>query len=221
MHSLALITFAVAHEARLFRPKIRKQAGFQVILTGVGQTNAARAIREALKSKPRLVITSGYAGALDPLLPVGTVVYDGDNDLELLKSLPPLGARKVQFYCAHRVVSKAADKNALRQKTGAHAVEMESAVIRSACRSAGVPSLTVRVISDAADEDFPLDFDRCMTPTFEISYGKLFWNLLTSPQRIPRLIAFRNRLNPARRQLTETLLKIVDHPLTQAVQAFD
>ena len=72
-------------------------------------------------------------------------------------------------------------KPALWQSTGADAVEMESSVIRNICREQKIPSATIRVISDDASQDLPLDFNAMMTPEDRIHYPKLIWAVLSRP----------------------------------------
>jgi hypothetical protein len=151
------------------------------------------------------VLSCGFAGALDPKFKVGDVLFDEDPETGLGDALRPLGAVPARFHCSDRVVVSAADKAALFRSTGADAVEMESSVIRALCRERGVPGATVRVISDAANEDLPLDFNVLMTAEQRISAAKLAGAILTSPRAVPRLMRLRRNTNLAARRLAGVL----------------
>ena len=111
--------------------------------------------------KPRLVISAGYAGALQPGQAVGDLVL-GEN-----YSSPALRREALLHLVGERVrigalltesvaIENAAAKKALHDATGALAVDMETAWIARVCAAATVPLLSLRVISDAADQDFPV-----------------------------------------------------------------
>ena len=93
---------------------------------------------------------------------LGTVVYEQDFDAGFARELEELGAVAAKFYC-HRRVAITTEKRALWEETAADAVEMESSVIRTICREFKIPSATVRVISNDAGQDLPLDFNALMT----------------------------------------------------------
>ena len=117
-----LICFAVNEEARGFTPP---DPGVHVLITGMGRANAERALRQALQqTKPSLILSSGFAGGLDPALAKGTVLFSDDSDPRLHAGLIATGARPAKFTCADRIAVTAAEKRALRQQTGAAAVEM-------------------------------------------------------------------------------------------------
>src|SRR5688572_21640954 len=143
-----LVCFAVPFEAKPFLKLVQHRSDFHVIITGMGVRNAARSIGDALRvQRPARVFTCGFAGALNPELKCGDVVFD-TTDALLARLLQVASARKAALHCATRVAITRAEKIALHQRTNADAVEMESEVIRRACAEAGVPCATVRAISD-------------------------------------------------------------------------
>jgi adenosylhomocysteine nucleosidase len=184
-----------------------REAGVtQVWVTGIGRRNAADNIREALiKVRPERVITAGFAGGLNPDLKLATVVFEEDFGAGFGRELEKLGAVSAKFYCHRRVAITAAEKRVLWQQSGADVVEMESSVIRTICREFKVPSATVRVISDDASQDLPLDFNALMTSEDRINYPKLFWKVFSRPSRIFRLMEFQQQTMAAARQLGAVL----------------
>lgn len=200
-----LVIFAVKEEADCFRPADLSLA-CRTALAGMGKHNAERSIRQALAgTSPDFVITAGFAGGLNPQLVLGTVVFEADEGSGWEPRLASAGAVRARFHCADHVAVTAAEKQALRQATGADAVEMESGVIRRICREKGIPSATVRVISDAAGEDLPLDFNRLMTTDYRLDFVKLAGCILRSPRKIGQLMRFQKQTQAAARSLAGVL----------------
>jgi adenosylhomocysteine nucleosidase len=198
-----LVCFAVKEEAKYFSPE-KAVAACATMLTGIGRRNAERTVRERLeKERPGLVISAGFAGGLNPQLKAGAVVFDAGEPLA--SRLTEAGATRVRFYSAERVVVTAAEKAGLWKSDGADAVEMESAVIRRLCGERGIASATVRVISDAADEDLPLDFNKLMTAEDEIDYVRLARTVAFSPIRLPALFRFQRQTIQAAGALAKAL----------------
>lgn len=182
-----LVCFAVKEEAKFFSSTAAGDC--RQIIIGMGVGNAARGIESALsQSKPQLVITAGFAGGLNPKYILGTVLFDEDSGAGLGEKLLKAGAVKARFHCSERVAVTASEKRQLWNSTGADAVEMESSIIRARCLQNNIPSATIRVISDTADEDLPLDFNSLMTADCRIDFAKLAWQVVTHPQKIPRLM---------------------------------
>jgi adenosylhomocysteine nucleosidase len=203
-----LVCFAVKQEAKFFfKPES------EILISGMGPSNAEKTLKRVLEKKRHsLVLSCGFAGALNPALTVGTVLFDADEATGLSSPLHSAGARPGKFHFSDRVAITAAEKKALREKTGADAVEMESQVIRSICKNIGIPSATVRVISDAADENLPLDFNALMSAENRLSYGRLFWTILNSPGAIPGLLRLERQTKMAAQKLAEVLGRIIPAP---------
>ncbi|HKS37255.1 MAG TPA: hypothetical protein VJW76_08710 [Verrucomicrobiae bacterium] len=208
-----LVTFAVIEECRPFHKAIPGPGEMAVLVTGIGARNAEKAIRAAFATRrPEAVLTCGFAGGLNPELPAGTVVFSADNESGLSPALLSAGARPARFHCAERVVATAEEKKALRKSTDADAVEMESGIIRALCREQKIPSATVRVISDAANEDLPVDFNRLLDAEQNLSYGRLLLMLVASPGKIGALLRFHRQTKAAAEGLAEVLKKVICAP---------
>lgn len=201
-----LVCFAVPQEARPFRRLA--PAGMRIVVTGIGERRTRAAVERALSTpgaRPNAVLTCGYAGGLDPALKAGEVLFDASPDFPLAGQLAQAGARRGRFHCAGAVASTAAEKRLLRQQTGADAVEMESGVIREMAQARGIPAATVRVISDEAAEDLPMDFNAVTGPDGGLSPMRLAGALVVNPRLIPRLMAFGRRTGAAAEALAGVL----------------
>ena len=177
---------------------------------------------------PELVLTCGFAGGLNPDLKLGEVVFETAN-APLAPSLSPLGGERVsartgeglfskllaagakpaKFFCTDRIATTTAEKEKLRAETGADAVEMESDAIHAVCRERGIPCATVRVISDTASEDLPLDFNQLYKADMSPDYGKLVWTIVKSPRKIGALLRLQKRCRFAAEQLAGVLAKVI------------
>ena len=200
-----LVCFALREEAVPFRKICAGKPEVSVLITGIGQKNAENSVRDFLGSHaPTLVLTCGFAGGLNPELTAGAVVFATDN-ASLHKKLMGVGVRRARFCCTSRIATTAVEKQELRRSTGADAVEMESAAIHAICRERGIPCATVRVISDTANEDLPLDFNRLAKPDLSLDYGKLAVAVAKSPGKIGALLRLQKQTRFAAEQLAEVL----------------
>ena len=153
-------------------------------------------------------MTCGFAGGLNPELKLGEVVFEIPQPSTFNLQLSTCGAKPAKIFCADRITTTVAEKKKLRAETGADAVEMESAAIHAVCRERGIPCATVRVISDTADEDLPLDFNALAKPDKNLDFGKLAWAIAKSPGKIGALMELQKKTKFAAEQLAEVLAKI-------------
>jgi adenosylhomocysteine nucleosidase len=230
MHANTLICFALKEEAAPFRKMAAGKSGISILITGIGRQNAEKSVREFLATNsPKLVLTCGFAGGLNPDLKLGEVVFEtsfpgssrGDEAPIKIgnQSEPPYvgcydklvaaGAKPAKFFCADRITTTVAEKKKLRAETGADMVEMESEAIHSVCRERVIPCATVRVISDTANEDLPLDFNRLFKPDMNLDYDKLAWAIAKSPGKIGALLKLQKQTRFAAEQLANILGKII------------
>jgi len=181
---------------------------------------------------PNLVLTCGFAGGLNPDLALGAVVFEltdrrgefhepqtenesgarsarPSESSSLREKLLATGAKPAKFFCADRIATTVDEKRKLRAETSADAAEMESEAIHDVCRERGISCATVRVISDTANEDLPLDFNQLFKSDMSLDYGKLAWAIAKSPGKIGALLKLQKRIRFAAEQLADILGKII------------
>jgi nucleoside phosphorylase len=135
-----------------------------VLESGMGAERTAKALawlvdpgRKHGLPSPRVIISAGFAGSLSLECAVGDVVaatevctLEGES---WPTSWPPAqceGVRQGRLVSATRLVSTANEKLDLARRSGAVAVDMESAVVARASAARGVAFGCVRGISDGA-----------------------------------------------------------------------
>ena len=211
-----LVCFALKEEAAPFHKIAARHPGVVTLIVGIGRANAEKSVRSFLAGggqTPELVLTCGFAGGLNPDLKLGEVIYEsgkrkaesGNLDERLLAA----GAQPVKFTCTDHIAITAMEKWQLAIDTNADAVEMESAAIHAVCAEKKIPCVTVRVISDTAHEDLPLDFNALAKADKSIDFGKLFLAIAKSPNKIPQLMQLQKKTKFASERLADVLGKII------------
>jgi nucleoside phosphorylase len=226
-----LVTFAVATEFAAWRRQhdfrqvahepfglyVSEIAGnpVRVVLTGMGTAAATQATRWALTSPADICISSGFAGALNPELGVGTVVGGRvilraerelavASDHQLIAVAQDAGARQVdRFLTSEHLIADAAQKIALAGE--ADAVEMESFVILAEAARHGVRATAIRSISDMASYSLPYDFDQARDARGQMRLSVLMGQIIRQPQHLPALLRFARDCRFAARQLADFL----------------
>jgi adenosylhomocysteine nucleosidase len=205
-----LVCFALPDEACPFRKLAGQRADVRILETGMGRRNAAAALTQTLAaSPPRLVLTCGFAGGLNPSLFIGDLIFEAEDDFPLRARLLATGARPARLHCADAIAATAQAKRRLHAATSADAVEMESGAIREVCRQAGVACATLRVISDTVREDLPFDFNQFTHADQSLNLPKLLLALAGSPSKLGGLLKLRRNCRFAANRLALALVSIL------------
>jgi adenosylhomocysteine nucleosidase len=173
-------------------------ARWLLVANGPGPALAGK----ALETNPAVdaVISIGFCGALDPALRIGDIVVSGE-----LKGVRASFIRG-DVLSLDRVAVTAEEKRKLRDSTGAAVVEMESAAVAKKAREWGVPFRCVRVVSDTAGEDMPLDFNRYRDADGRFQRLRIAGAALARPfTALPGLVRLDRNCRHAAEQLGEFL----------------
>jgi adenosylhomocysteine nucleosidase len=206
------VCFALTEEAGTFK-KIYT-GNTPVFYTGIGRLNAEKATREFLATNtPGLLLTCGFAGGLISDLKIGDVVFEmpsgGSDSADVRSKLTAAGAKAAKIACVDRIATTAKEKKKLREETGADAAEMESGAVQALCRERGILCATVRVISDTADEDLPLDFNNFLKEDKSLDMSKLMMAVARAPWKMGALMELQKNTKLAAQRLAEVLVKVI------------
>jgi adenosylhomocysteine nucleosidase len=210
-----------------------------VLLTGMGGENAAKAILSIPLEIHDVCISSGLGGSLDVVLKPGDVVVahttetldqncKASSDAVLFDLAVTSGAKAVNVsLTSEKIVATAEEKEDLSRKGSV--VEMETSYILAAAMQRHVPCVAIRAISDAADEDMPVDFARILDSHGHLKMGGLLKEVGLNPYRIPLLLQFGRQSRAAGKSLADFLDRyisaisqncaILAHPKTEEVSA--
>lgn len=191
--------------------------------TGLGR-RAEGALRALLERHlPRLIVSAGLAGALDPDYVRGELVLcetllDGSRESgppehsnrELLDRAVAEAARAAvpvrvgRSLTVEDVAATVDAKAELRRTTGADIVEMESYWLARLARERGMPFLTARTVLDAANESLP-EVPGLVRPDGSLNPLRAF----ARPAALPALLRLARAERAALANLTRFLAALV------------
>ena len=184
------------------------------VANGPGMKNARTAVATVCgKETPSAIVSVGYVGALDPALEVGQIFlarrlkrigekvdYQGE-----LPAFPNAeGVAQGTLLTIDRVAQTRQEKGMLRQ-SGADAVDMEAYAVAGEAAKRRVPFYCVRVVSDHANTDFPVDFNRARRPDGSFVRWRILAQAGFSSSRWQRLLDLKREADLASQRLAEFL----------------
>jgi len=154
-----------------------KLAGKEVVIveSGVGSKAAARATAETIKFyQPRWVVSAGFAGGLTDALRRGHILM-ADEVASLSGQRLPVGMKLDPTWLAATkglhvgrlltvdgIIRQPAERRRLAAEHGAIACDMETFGVAEACQQHNAKLLSVRIISDAVDDELPPEIEHLL-----------------------------------------------------------
>lgn len=174
------------------------------VTNGPGPVLAAEAVSR-VKDRPDLVVSTGLCGALAPELALGDIFVAtavNGKPAELPRTRLPF--RSGPLISVDRVVQTAAEKQQLRKRSGAMAVEMEAEAVAAYARRNGFPFYCIRVVSDVAEESFRVDLNAARGRDGRFSVPRILLQAARRPLiAVPELLRLRRNAELAARALGE------------------
>jgi len=226
------VTFALPAESSDFLRHLRNQSrtdrsgirtirgtiddrAIEVLHTGVGEKVCRQRVAEFLQDQQfDLLISSGFAGALNDTLQIGDLLLAKNfSTVELTKvgsSFSRLPVHEADLLTVHALIDSNDERNKIARTSGAAAVDMETEFIARACAEHGIPLLSLRVITDTPRGPFPAPpnvlFDIEQQQTRFLTLATFF---LARPNRVPQLIQFARRIARVRKIIASALFDVV------------
>lgn len=207
---MTAVTFALPSESSAFRRLLGDRHREVAILhTGVGAEVCRQRIGPFLDAQSfDFLISSGFAGGIDPSLGVGDLLLaENFSDPALLaRAREVLISRVAKLVTADRIIESPTERQQFAHEHGAAAVDMETEWIARACADRKIPLLSLRVISDTTAAPLPAPpavlFDLARQKPNAL---KLTGYLARHPGRIVRLMRFARQIAFARANLAAAL----------------
>lgn len=224
------VVVALVDEARVllphgnlpYRTTIPLSTSLALRICGMGPESAAAAARALLAEKATSLVSYGLAGALAPGLVPGALVlpeqvaFLGSHRLVDLswrqriaqRLAPHLNPDASLLLTLKEPVVTATAKARMHHATGAAAVDMESGAVLSVAAEAGVPSLVLRAVVDAAETTLPQAALAGLGGGGQPRAAAVVLALLQRPWELAALIRLSGNLRAALQSLRRTWLQL-------------
>mgnify|MGYP002640808426 CR=1 FL=1 len=190
------------------RALLKDGAELLVVRSGMGMDNAFSAAMWLSGKNLAALGSFGVSGGLDPGLGVGDLVFadavfmegedgvsqvwrrdESEPEAEFHESVAKgVTIRWGPIITVRQAVLNAARKKALFDRTGAMAVDMETAAVAQAANQAGLPFFAVRAVCDTAAVSIPEALYQCVDQRGRPRFSYLFCLLFRKPSSMSHLI---------------------------------
>jgi adenosylhomocysteine nucleosidase len=221
------VVAALAAEARALGPSMPRGGdpplselahlgdGALLAVSGIGRLSAEAAARALVEAGASSLMTFGMAGGLDPALKAGSVVLpcemisaDGRRFAasrswreRVAAEISSLRAvTEGNLLTSAQAIDTPAEKTETFRRTGAAAVDMESAAVAEIALHFNLPFIAVRVIVDTAADTLPRAVVNA-SRAGQVQISRLIAGLILAPGQIPALIRLSQRYRIATRSL--------------------
>lgn len=180
------------------------QGNTSIVSAGIGKKAAAAAADTLIEViKPDLLVSVGFAGALDPSLRVGDVIIPktivSEETGQIYRSVAGEGA-----LVSANSIAGAEQKARLRQAYKAQAVDMEAFAVAASAERAGIPFLALKAISDGAEITLP-DLGGFIAENGGFKYLKFVAHLAIHPGQWPEIRLLARNSSIAAQKLSEKI----------------
>ena len=190
------------------------------VITGPGRKNASRGAQLLIGGhRPNWLISAGFGGALDPALRRNDVVFASEVadeegvSLQIDVAVPDDSANARvslgKLITVDRIIRTAVEKAALRDRTGAGVVDMETSAVATLCGDRNVKFLAIRVISDEATVDLPREIATILGRSGGYRVGAALGAIWRRPSSLKDMWALREHAIAAAGRLSDVLLAIL------------
>ncbi len=188
-----------------------------VILSGIGAQRASLAARILLENGATALVSWGFAGGLLPGVSAGSLILPQSviAPNQSMYEVAPLWHERLCSRLERHVVlyrgtlaesmvvlTDGAEKNPLFQRTGALAVDMESASLALAAQKAKVPFMAIRTIMDEAETVIPCSVLNSVDEFGHLRLLRFLSSLIGRPLEVGNLIKLWRGFQAARATLT-------------------
>jgi adenosylhomocysteine nucleosidase len=207
------------------------------VQAGVGCTRAIEGARFLIRRcSPQGLVSFGFAGGLAPEIAPGTVIIgaevvheDGSDrsavaSRDLVEQFTAAAAaeglpmQQGKLVTSASIVSDPTSKAALRNKSEACAVDMETLGIAKAAEEAGLPWVAVRAIVDSAIDTLPLACHTILREDGHVATKRLLWLICRSPLLLRHILRLAGDTAIARRHLSRTFGRWAQGRVVQCCQ---
>jgi len=205
--------FALEFESAGFRAVQCRRLRVSIWTLGItGQRSAAALKRMIESNRPEIIVSAGFSGALQPGLAVGTIVI-GENfsDPQIVRALRIFPDYRIgRIMTVPEILESSDAKTSAGAMSGALAGDLESEHLYQICRDAAIPMLSVRTISDTAEQDLPLPGSVLInTETGRSDPTAIFQHLFRNPSKAAQFAKLVRDARSAQQSLAIALEEIL------------